>query len=371
MSDKKALLDAIWEHPHDDTVRLAYADWLDERGESARAELIRTQIESARLNEWDDGHAALVRRERELLAAHRDEWRAKVPKRWARSTFHRGFLRLELSDLKFEKLIQLTVRQLKLAPLARYHYYLPGRHYDKFLAWPGAVFQDLFAPRPPLPDGWLDRLVECERLRNVSEVAFICEQRAVLGAAEVQAILDTWVNRPLTAFWLTQGVRDENERGADDTIFEVLAGHSALEKTRRLNLRGARPTAAGFRALWHAPRLRNVRAVDLWGSTAGDAGLIELARSPLLSSLRELDLNTARVGDAGVAALANAPAAAHLRKLHLYKNDIGPDGFRALAQSPHLGGLLALDVPENPGCGDDEAKAELRARFGHLVRFRV
>ena len=30
MSDEKALLAAIWEHPHEDTPRLVYADWLDE-----------------------------------------------------------------------------------------------------------------------------------------------------------------------------------------------------------------------------------------------------------------------------------------------------------------------------------------------------
>lgn len=51
MSDKKDLLRAICEYPKEDTPRLMYADWLEERGEDYdrdRAEFIRLQIELAR-----------------------------------------------------------------------------------------------------------------------------------------------------------------------------------------------------------------------------------------------------------------------------------------------------------------------------------
>ena len=54
MSDEKALLAAIWEHPHEDTPRLMYADWLQENAQPERAEFIRLQIELARLGEWDE-----------------------------------------------------------------------------------------------------------------------------------------------------------------------------------------------------------------------------------------------------------------------------------------------------------------------------
>lgn len=46
--DGDALLAAIRADPDDDTVRLVYADWLDERGEAERAEFIRVQCELAR-----------------------------------------------------------------------------------------------------------------------------------------------------------------------------------------------------------------------------------------------------------------------------------------------------------------------------------
>ncbi len=46
MSDEPALLAAIWEHPHEDTPRLMYADWLTENGHAERGDLIRAQCES-------------------------------------------------------------------------------------------------------------------------------------------------------------------------------------------------------------------------------------------------------------------------------------------------------------------------------------
>jgi uncharacterized protein (TIGR02996 family) len=59
MSDEKALLAAIWEHPHEDTPRLLYADWLQENGQPERAEFIRVGCELARLTTWDERHRGL------------------------------------------------------------------------------------------------------------------------------------------------------------------------------------------------------------------------------------------------------------------------------------------------------------------------
>jgi uncharacterized protein (TIGR02996 family) len=44
MNQDEAFLCAILENPHDDGVRLIYADWLDEHGQAERAEFIRLQI---------------------------------------------------------------------------------------------------------------------------------------------------------------------------------------------------------------------------------------------------------------------------------------------------------------------------------------
>jgi uncharacterized protein (TIGR02996 family) len=53
MNDEQSFLAAICSQPADDTVRLVYADWLDERGQAGdreRAEFIRVQCELARLS---------------------------------------------------------------------------------------------------------------------------------------------------------------------------------------------------------------------------------------------------------------------------------------------------------------------------------
>lgn len=105
MTDRAALLAAILANPDDDTVRVVFADYLQEHGDDARAEFIRVQIELAHLPEPesktftpigvtdpDDIERAqcvgcrrttdcrfhvLRRRERELFAAngiHQAEW---------------------------------------------------------------------------------------------------------------------------------------------------------------------------------------------------------------------------------------------------------------------------------------------------------
>jgi len=53
VSDHDALLAAICDSPDDDTPRLIYADFLEESGESDRAEFVRAQVELARTPDWE------------------------------------------------------------------------------------------------------------------------------------------------------------------------------------------------------------------------------------------------------------------------------------------------------------------------------
>lgn len=46
---RQAFVQAILEQPHNDDLRLIYADWLEEQNEAQRAEIIRVQIELAKL----------------------------------------------------------------------------------------------------------------------------------------------------------------------------------------------------------------------------------------------------------------------------------------------------------------------------------
>jgi uncharacterized protein (TIGR02996 family) len=68
-------LRAILDAPADDTSRLVYADWLEEQGQTDRAEFIRGQCELARLPEGDIRRQELQARQEQLLwIAHREDW---------------------------------------------------------------------------------------------------------------------------------------------------------------------------------------------------------------------------------------------------------------------------------------------------------
>src|SRR5262245_18773882 len=93
MTHDDAILAAVFAAPDDDAPRLDYADWLDEHGEPAYAELIRVQCAMARVAKSAAVYAQLARREQELLAAHAREWVGPLADRPGRVRFHRGFVR--------------------------------------------------------------------------------------------------------------------------------------------------------------------------------------------------------------------------------------------------------------------------------------
>jgi uncharacterized protein (TIGR02996 family) len=68
MDEREALIQTIIDNPDDDTPRLVYADWQEEHGDAAHAELIRAQCELARLPAQSKKRGPLEAREAELLA---------------------------------------------------------------------------------------------------------------------------------------------------------------------------------------------------------------------------------------------------------------------------------------------------------------
>src|SRR4051812_12191663 len=93
MTDREALYRAILADPDDDTLRLVYADSLEEEAEADRAAFIRTQVELARVPEYDPSWVRVRYRGRGHPAA---EWVLDLPElpdglNWAREPFRRGF----------------------------------------------------------------------------------------------------------------------------------------------------------------------------------------------------------------------------------------------------------------------------------------
>jgi uncharacterized protein (TIGR02996 family) len=77
-ANKARLQQAILADPDSEAVRLVYADWLEENGQTEEerdlAEFIRVQCQLARINQWGEEYIPLEIRSRELLSLHRPAW---------------------------------------------------------------------------------------------------------------------------------------------------------------------------------------------------------------------------------------------------------------------------------------------------------
>lgn len=91
MTHDDAFLQDILANPEDDTPRLIYADWLEERGDP-RGEFIRLQCRLATMSADDQRRPLLEQQERELLERHQDKWLGSLRPSLARWSFRRGFL---------------------------------------------------------------------------------------------------------------------------------------------------------------------------------------------------------------------------------------------------------------------------------------
>jgi uncharacterized protein (TIGR02996 family) len=95
MSEADALLQNIIDNPDDDAPRLVYADWLEEHGDTERAEFIRVQCTlGSRSREEAPALRLLQEREEDLRNRHAAEWTPRIPplRGSLRVVFRRGFV---------------------------------------------------------------------------------------------------------------------------------------------------------------------------------------------------------------------------------------------------------------------------------------
>ena len=89
--DEVGFFRTILDHPDDDTPRLIYADWLEDRGRSERAEYIRVQIEVAKLADDDPRIATLLRRADELFPRFFEDYN-RLRSAFEAISLQRGFI---------------------------------------------------------------------------------------------------------------------------------------------------------------------------------------------------------------------------------------------------------------------------------------
>jgi uncharacterized protein (TIGR02996 family) len=351
MSDEKALLGAIWGHPHEDAPRLMYADWLEEHGQAERAEFIRVQCELAQLGVWDDTDRVeqLRARETELWRLHRKAWIASLPKSLHHTTFRRGFIWPHRQRHPGAKFLKLRARAFEAAPL--WDVSLTGlyRNFDKVFASSllgrvGTLMIDLAR----YPHDALAKLAGNDRLRNVEDLDLMNMRAA--KPESVTSFFDSVATSAITR------VRFEVSGAAVAALAETRA--ASRLRTLDLDLTDGEPVEGPPFSAARFPRLRSLGV-----GGGGSAALFTTPDTPL----RRLELRWCRSED--VERLAAWPGLVNLRRLVLEGSGPEEAGYRALARSPFAGNLKHLKMDGFWLRDLPKAKAELDARFGSVIHY--
>jgi uncharacterized protein (TIGR02996 family) len=336
MNHDDALLHAVLASPDDDTPRLVYADWLEERGDP-RAEFIRVQCALAKLAVEDGRRADLEARERVLLAQHEQEWAAPLHEAALEWRFRRGFI--EYLDIHGQTFVDRAASIVRVAPGCR-------------VRFREACY-------------CVSALAACEYIGGLTGADFESNR---LQSNHVALIATSPHVHRLTKLGLFSN-------DCDITAMQALASSPFLGNLRELDLRAGGVGDAGVEALASSSRRSSLTLLDLNGTNnVSPLGVRALSRI----QLTVLRLHGNPIGDSGARALAGSIHMRVLRELQLGNCGISDAGGRALAESPYLRHLTMLDLADigEPWDNDDPKNTisrsvmnALRARFGERVRF--
>ncbi len=354
MTDRDALYRAVLGNPEDDTLRLVYADALEESGDPRRAAFVRAHVELSRLPEYD---TLWVRARGHGYGRTFDpEWVAELELpdgiEWARDPFRRG--------------LPGAVRARDGAAFVAHADELFTRYPIEALELSVVRIPEAqeFAECP-----WLVRLVSLSLVqgggRNAVEpllasphLTRLTDLRIGSGlttTATVFAILRSPAFKRLTAF----GMRNDPREGG--LLAGELARLSNPPRLKKLDLSGNRLTAGSLAPLVSSEVVAAVEDLDLSENNLGAEGVAVLARGTL-PALRSLRLRGTPPQDEGVAALVGAVFFPELRSLALGANNLGPNAALAIANGPS-DNLRVLDLSDNR-VGDRGAVG--LARSAHL-----
>src|SRR5262249_12777024 len=156
----------------------------------------------------------------------------------------------DLGRFTVKNLVRLGADRLRAAALWRYHYGVRGRDLDDLLGWPFLHRLEMFALRPPLPDGWAERLAACGNLRNASQLDLV---GGGAGAAEVGVLLDAWSGRHLR----------ELQVEVDLAGLDTLVCHPAAAGLRDLDVSDSDFSGRSARVLSDGPSLTGLISLNL------------------------------------------------------------------------------------------------------------
>lgn len=278
MDDDAAFLRAIRDRPDDDLPRLIYADYLDERGQPARAEFIRVGCERARVSARSYRHRQLVERELELLADNQEDWERVIPGALS-VRYARGFP--SVIELEARSFVGGNAAFLSCCPAAEVRIRNVWEELEFLLKLPYALgILAIDVSDNALTDDDIERLLAAPWIRELKSLNL---SRNRFGPVAARAIARTpkLVNIENLAL-------DGNAIAC--TGAASLAGGRHFARLRSLNLRNAEIRADGVAALANASGLPALETLDLRGNAIGANGVRSLLMSAKAPGWKRLRL---------------------------------------------------------------------------------
>jgi uncharacterized protein (TIGR02996 family) len=266
MTHDDAFLRAIIENPDDDSLRLVYADYLDERGDP-RGEFIRVQIALAGLPDNDPRRGELEARERQLLEEHKDEWVGRI-RDWVDGgwCFRRGMLAISINA---PALLAISAKPgeddwFRRGKVLEMHVRRAAEHIDALARSPHlARLASLSLSGNGIGDVHVNALAASPHLAGLTALDL---SHNFIGGGGIDALATT-PNLPALT-WL-----DLSHNHIDDADMRTLADSSALASLAYLNVSN-NPIVSpeDLAALLSSPRLPRLALVDLRATIYTDEG---------------------------------------------------------------------------------------------------
>jgi uncharacterized protein (TIGR02996 family) len=384
--DAQALFQTILANPDDDAPRLILADWLDEQGESVRAEFIRLECKLDR-DKFSDESLLLRQRCQALRTEFISQWISELPAvdgvMW--NQFERGFCKqVRLNSVKSFARLHTKIR--KLAPITHFVFSQADGLADLAKSKALANIRGLLVSHlnAGVTDAQLLLILQSPHLRALHHIA--CGSTHI-SRKTIQAIADSpkcaglrQLELFLTNLWDGVALLGRSphftaleELNIHTTIVPVsalaeLAQAPVLRTLRRFRL-GDPFGAEGVRAIVHSPTLTNLKHFALVRPGEGTQCMQAIAEAKNTATWRELDI-MGPIGVAGAEALANAPNLAGLQGLTILEANMGEPGLIALLNSPYLRQLRQFSMA-NTAISDVGAKmlmeSPVTANLEHLA----
>ena len=358
MSEGDALYQTILENPEDDAPRLIYSDWLEEQGDTQRAQFIRIQCEQARAEPHSPLCRKLISRARRLYKPH---WLHTLRGKALHAEMHRGFIH------------KITIYSKRFVTDAASIFATePVRE---------VRFADFTAVRGNVPVATLAVCPHLRRLTGLSISGSTVSGRMfdeLLGGGHLAGLrklnLIATSIEPDRFPQLLNASRlphvDELHIGALPNAgpdwLEDLGGCNMLGQLKTFTVWNDSSSIQTLNAFLRLPDLKGLRTLGMTSRSTANMQdlpvpvLEAIALAPHLHNLADLDLAMTSTRDAALRQFCGNDQFRHLRRLNLPMNSLTGAGVQAILRAEHLRKLYSLNLDANHITGKSRWKELLR-----------